>query len=330
MSNFKVLRQAAGSSLPTSTNTTMWKFGPHASVNRPLQPQVLVKQFGMHRRNRPRCHCTSETPAKFPFQGSVRLPSNNDLTVFFSLVGGPQNLPSSARWYSPTWRIGPPESPSIHPSSSSKASTATDSPMSEQLRSLMRLLAHSVVVCTSIEPGAPGRGAVPRAMTMSSFTSLTLYPTPLVSFNIATPSRTLSAVQASRHFNVHVLRSGVEGARVADWFTRGNADGHRVFEGLTSKGAFRSGEDGPVCRVEMEPGAAPVLKGAGVLYSLRCQVLDDAPHNGLIPVRDHVIVVGEVLGILDASDGGEGQEDAFGLVYADRRYRQLGAVVVKD
>ncbi|KAF5018207.1 hypothetical protein F66182_9819 [Fusarium sp. NRRL 66182] len=167
----------------------------------------------------------------------------------------------------------------------------------------MRLLPHSVVVCTSNQPGDG-----PRAMTMSSFTSLTLSPTPLVTFNIATPSRTLDAIRASGIFNVHVLTGDERGASVASHFTKGNVGG-KAFEGLEYA---QDGED------------APVLTGEGVMFALRCRVLRDAPEDGLVRVRDHVIVVGEVEEMVRVDEEGE---DEFGLVYADRRYRQIGGVL---
>ena len=145
-------------------------------------------------------------------------------------------------------------------------------------------------------------------MTMSSFTSLTLSPTPLVTFNIAAPSRTLDAITSSGKFNVHVLAGDPNGAAVASHFTRGNVGGH-VFEGL----------ENVVCN---EDG---VLKGEGVLFALRCQLVKDASEGGLVKVRDHVIVIGEVVEMVPVSD-----KDEFGLVYADRRYRQVGDVLSND
>lgn len=191
----------------------------------------------------------------------------------------------------------------------------------------MRLLAHSVVVCTSAAPATEGSAdaPVPRGMTMSSFTSLSLRPTPLVTFNIATPSRTLDAVERSRRFNIHVLSGDVAGARVAEWFRKGNADGLGVFEagklrdecGCEVVAAETSGE---------AAAAAPLLKGPGVLFALRCGLLGDEPARGLVRVRDHVIVLAEILDIIEGQDG-KIDSAAFGLAYADRLYRQLGSTM---
>ncbi|RKL00695.1 Heat shock protein 90 [Fusarium oxysporum] len=187
----------------------------------------------------------------------------------------------------PTWHTSPAKPPTVHPTK--------QVPLPEQLRSIMRLLPHSVVVCTSNQPGDG-----PRAMTMSSFTSLTLAPTPLVTFNIATPSRTLDAIRASGGFNVHVLSGDERGANVASHFTKGNVGGN-AFKGLA---------------YSQEDDEAPVLREDGVMFALRCRVLKDAPEGGLLRVRDHVIVVGEVVEMVRV---GEEEDEEFGLVYADRR-----------
>lgn len=164
---------------------------------------------------------------------------------------------------------------------------------------------------------------------MSSLTSLALHPTPLLTFNVGTPSRTLDAITASRTFNIHVLRGDAEGTRVAEWFRRGNAvEGLGVFEAEGMRA-------GCGCEVsgEVESGAAgdmaPLLRGMGVLYGLRCKLLNDEPHRGLVRVRDHVVVLAEVVGIMEGVGGREGDEE-FGLVYADRRYRQLGGTMVHE
>lgn len=195
-----------------------------------------------------------------------------------------------------SWHIGPPIPPT--------ADVDAPNPPPEKLRSVMRLLPQGVVVCTATHEGAP------RAMTMSSFTSLTLKPVPVVTFNVATPSRTLDAITSSRCFNIHVLSGDANGAAVADHFTRGNVKD--VFEDL---------ED-----TTCEKGSgAPVLQGKGVVYVLKCRVMDDAPSQGLMRVRDHVIVAGEVVEMAKGSDAQE-----FALAYADRQYRQIGSVITKS
>lgn len=157
-------------------------------------------------------------------------------------------------------------------------------------------------------------------MTMSSFTSLSLQPTPVVTFNIATPSRTLDALAETNEFNIHVLAGDASGARVADWFRRGNAEPLHVFDHMDRCG----------CELDetttLSSSAAPLLRGPGIMYALRCKLLEE-PLGGVVKVKDHVIVLGEVLEILEGQTKDEQDNERFSLVYADRRYRQLGDVM---
>lgn len=133
-----------------------------------------------------------------------------------------------------------------------------------------------------------------------------------MTFNVRVPSRTLDAVAESGEFNVHVLAGDASGAAVATHFTRGNL-GDAAFEGQE-------------LRLEGSSRSAPLLRGEGVLFVLRCKVVRDAPEGGLVRVRDHVIVVGEVVEMVEGDSG----KEVFGLAYADRRYRMVGDVLEED
>jgi flavin reductase (DIM6/NTAB) family NADH-FMN oxidoreductase RutF len=174
----------------------------------------------------------------------------------------------------------------------------------------MRRLTHSVVVCTATLPGGAS-GDKARAMTVSSYTSLALSsPAPLVTFNVKAPSRTLDAVIASRRFNIHVLAANAHGARLGEVFTRGNVDG--MFDELGDIG----------CRLEVDGTKPPLLRGEGVLSVVRCRVLgDNAATEGVLRVRDHAIVVGEVEGLALP------ERRDFGLAYTDRCYRGVGPAI---
>lgn len=203
-----------------------------------------------------------------------------------------------------SWKVSSPKAPTSNPDA--------ETSLPEQLRSILRLFTNPIVVCTATHHGTP------RAMTMSSFTSLTLFPTPIVSFNVATPSRTLDAITSSKEFNIHVLAGDESGASVADHFTRGNVDGvFDTIEGATYTRGKEQEQDG-TC-------SAPLLEGEGVLRVLRCRLLRDGTTGGLVRVRDHVIVVGEVVETIPGN-----QTKEFGLAYADRRYRQVGSVIENE
>lgn len=194
-------------------------------------------------------------------------------------------------------------------------------PMGEQLRHMMRLLPHSVLVCTSLSNHSP------RGMTVSSFTSLSLTP-PLVTFHVATPSRTLDAIRASGLLNFHVLAGDVRGARVAHHFTGGNTRHTWSRNALRAAGLGVQGWDvGAGEELVVTGTEPPVLAGPGVMYVLRCNLFEEAG-GGIILVRDHAVVVAEVVDIIETSEKTDGHEQ-FGLVYADRHYRTLGKTFVR-
>ncbi|KAK0674171.1 flavin reductase like domain-containing protein [Cercophora samala] len=260
-----------------------------------------------------RLHIQSQHTNKGHLPSCTILPHPPRIPIHKPLTQPPPHRPLSTTPHPPRqFTTSPPTPPSIHPHSSS---SSPSTPLPEQFRSLMRLITHSVVVCTSSSSSSGGH--TPRAMTMSSFTSLSLLPTPIISFNIATPSRTFDAVSSSRTFNIHILTDDPSGARIADWLARGNAAGLEVFEQLQQECG---------CDYEKGKGAvAPMIKGPGVLYVLRCELLNE-PMGGLVKVRDHYIVLGEVKEIVEVNGGGK--EDKFGLMYADRKYRELGGCII--
>ncbi len=194
----------------------------------------------------------------------------------------------------------------------------------------MRRVTNSVVVCTSeaaeTEQGQP----VPLGLTMSSFTTLSLAPSPIVTFNIAMPSRTEAAIADSRHFMVHILSGDAAGAGIADLFRSGNADVARIYRGLVGarcevvRPAVAAQEDGAAG--QSSRASLPFLRGPGILSVLRCRLLEE-PSRGLLPVRDHVIVLGEVLEMID---GEQSEGDGLALIYTDRHYRYVGDTMARE
>ncbi|KAK7959072.1 uncharacterized protein PG986_003926 [Apiospora aurea] len=180
-----------------------------------------------------------------------------------------------------------------------------------------------------------GTGPIPRAMTVSSFSSVTLDPKPTITFSITKPSRTYDAIASSRRFNIHVLRDDENGARLAHHFTQGNAPSPGVSHGLFSFDKF------PGLNVRLAHGrevweqswqkmlagsdsdftiskdgakgtisGVPCLQGDAIIYVLRCVVArkpEDFVHEG------------------DVSDVGRTPpHDAMSLTYAHQEYRKMG------
>jgi flavin reductase (DIM6/NTAB) family NADH-FMN oxidoreductase RutF len=179
---------------------------------------------------------------------------------------------------------------------------------------------HSVVVATSTTP-SPDDGTTPsfKGMTVSSFTTLTLTPSPIITFNIRRPSQTLTAISKSKQFLIHILSATESAARVADAFTKGNGIGSEVFRNPAFS-VLRRQSDG---RGQwLDP---PLLAAEGIIQVLRCELLEE---KGLIEVGDHVLVLGKVRSIIEPSTEHMPQGlERRGLCYLDRAYRQVGSVI---
>lgn len=180
----------------------------------------------------------------------------------------------------------------------------------------MRKMPHSVVVATT----SVGAAASPtfRGMTVSSFTTLTLTPTPIITFNIRRPSRSLDAIRDSRQFLVHILSATPSGAAVAHNFTQGNtAD---VFASQRFA-VWNVGSSRPL----------PLLAAPGVTKILRCRVRggqSGGAEQGLIQVGDHVLVLADVEGVIEPPPSKERAAlEERGLSYMDRAYRGAGEVI---
>lgn len=192
----------------------------------------------------------------------------------------------------------------------------------------MRTLPHSVVVlttCTSPKDSAIAQGSDPlgstyRGMALSSFTTLTLTPSPIITFNIRQPSRTLDALRESKHFLIHILEANRAGSKVAHGFTQGGG----------GVGGFKDLEvtkEHVVLKETEEELVLPRLNGDGIMQALRCEVLRDESGEckGMIKVGDHMLVLAEVTEILGNDPSIE--NPWHGLCYADGRYRLIGETI---
>ncbi|TGO44055.1 hypothetical protein BOTNAR_0971g00020 [Botryotinia narcissicola] len=131
-------------------------------------------------------------------------------------------------------------------------------------------------------------------MTLSSFTTLTLSPEPIITFNIKRPSRTLDALKAlypvglasssakdnpDRWFHIHILESNTSGAQFASHFSRGGPmlpEDHKLL---------------------YSPGAIADVTARGIRQTFHCEILRNHGTSGFIDVGDHTLVFGKVMKI---------------------------------
>ncbi|KAI0378471.1 flavin reductase like domain-containing protein [Hypomontagnella monticulosa] len=233
--------------------------------------------------------------------------------------------------------------------------------LSQPMRAVMRQIPHPVVVITTLEStcnlaelgdSSDDRSPrpIPRAMTVSSFTSLSVDPVPRVTFNVTLPSLTHQALVRCGKFNAHILSGDDHGARVADLFTRGNrtpqeANGSDlgVLSGLEKLGvqvlgrekwleewkrateyglkAIATGKAGTATSdgTLPPPTTLPILQGQGIMHVFKCEYRHlEPPVDG--DFDHHAIVIGEVMDLIP----GDPKDESIALAYADRAYRQVG------
>jgi flavin reductase (DIM6/NTAB) family NADH-FMN oxidoreductase RutF len=117
----------------------------------------------------------------------------------------------------------------------------------------------------------------PKGFTVTSLTAASLHP-PLLSFYVNHDSRSWPALKAADHIGVHLLGAG-----------------HRDLAALFARrGADRFA---PPTRWRSGPGGVPLLADATI--RIVCA------RREIVPVGDHFLVVGEVLGVERNGPGGD-------------------------
>lgn len=186
----------------------------------------------------------------------------------------------------------------------------------ENLKSLMRKAPSPVFLITSMpksnNKATRGRRAVVddfRGMTVSSFSTVTIEPQPVVCFNVKEPSRTLAAILSSGRFYVHLLAANGAGAALSDLFTKPYETPAEPF--------LRASELTQANLVASHNG--PRFSGRAVVGALYCSILYDKT----VTVGDHKVIFANV----DAATPWDQSWGPRGLIYVHRSYKAEGAGV---
>jgi flavin reductase (DIM6/NTAB) family NADH-FMN oxidoreductase RutF len=184
-----------------------------------------------------------------------------------------------------------------------------------QVRKSMRSVPQpvSIITSTDISTGRP----VFRGATISSFTTVTIDPTTIISLNIKRPSSTFDAVESSGYFLVHLLRADEINSQVAHAFTKGS-----------STAPFRTvGKVSQVRLPEVTEHAAkadagpPLIEDCANPGHLLCRYLAQKT----VQLGDHVVVFGTVEGVVKGPNSLE-ESDTTCLVYANGRYGRASSL----
>ena len=217
--------------------------------------------------------------------------------------------------------------------------------LSDQIRLLMRRVPYPVAIITSTDPHAHDTDSNSnshdafRGMTVSSFSTVTLHPEPMISFNVRRPSETLSALLSSGRFLVHLLSPGKATAALARDFSKGNQN-LSIVSGEGAEFEYISHVVAP----DVIP--LPLLRR---LIQTKTDTEATTPKQGEFPfvfectlhpkqmdIYDHTIVLGKVVGMIvppqqpsnanSDSSGGQrkGSAKDLCLTYADTRFWEMG------
>lgn len=193
----------------------------------------------------------------------------------------------------------------------------------------MRKVPYPVAIITATDPDTKGPTKHSyRGMTVSSFSTVTLNPEPVVSFNVKRPSETLNALLASGRFLVHLLAPAKPTADLARDFSRGNHNlsivGGEGDFGFAAYESCLSGDgERPLPLLRRREG--DVQDVVDFPFVFECRVLPQQ-----MEVYDHTIVLGRVVGTilqrpLDAEvKGQQADPDELCLTYANTKFWGMG------
>ncbi|THY24123.1 hypothetical protein D6D01_05652 [Aureobasidium pullulans] len=152
----------------------------------------------------------------------------------------------------------------------------------ETYKTAMRSVPSSVVVLTTHDGSSGAKVTLDsiRGMTVSSMTSVTLEPEPIVSFSIRGPSRTLDCVNQGQPFYVNFLADNRQGALIAGEFAQYHEDPSQPFRTLEeqeltsisphmdSRGPYFKGRDNPAYfKCELLPGKSIEIGDHTVIFA---------------------------------------------------------------
>ncbi|KAL9044606.1 MAG: hypothetical protein Q9214_002271, partial [Letrouitia sp. 1 TL-2023] len=178
--------------------------------------------------------------------------------------------------------------------------TETNS-LTNSVRTLMRQVPHPLTVVIARHP----HQQTPSGLLVSSFNTVTLAPTPYVSFNLKLPSSTFAAIEASGRFTASAINSA------------------RLARAFLNNGTAPAGSSGAATgAVQNVQNGTLVNRGRGGVWWMHCVWAREKSTQ----VGDHLVVIGEVVqaGSYGAS---ESQVDDQHMVYMDGKYRYVGQIV---
>jgi flavin reductase (DIM6/NTAB) family NADH-FMN oxidoreductase RutF len=193
----------------------------------------------------------------------------------------------------------------------------------ELVRTKMRCVPQSVTIVTSSNTQTHPHGNPQgwHGATISSFSTVTLRPVPIISFNIKNNSSTFAAIKASGRLWVHFLTLAPSATDLAKQFAK---KGHRYPRSLT-RGRTEKGHEKEAA--QQQPAEVPLISsemgaGARIAFILECIYMKDKT----VSIGDHVVLFASLADVINTAsnyvfDGTGFQHRRPCLVYADGEYQ---------
>lgn len=161
-------------------------------------------------------------------------------------------------------------------------------------------------------------------MTLSSTCSLSVYPTPLLQFNLHLPSYTSQTLHELHHLALHLLPPTLHSAKLARLFANGikappspaDDDGDIFHEKTTPFDTLEHGKDWQYHAVDEVNVDIPILGSAETVFICK--------KSQVFEVDLHEIWVVQVLEILSPSSS----KPSGGLLYFNRNFHEIGSALL--
>lgn len=160
-----------------------------------------------------------------------------------------------------------------------------------------------------------------KGVTLSSVTSLSINPKPLLQFNLQKPSTTSEFLHSHKYFAIHILAPTVESASLARLFSRNRVYDEKLgeyvpfapFKELEHGADYEVLKNDGVVNLEIDGFTLPILKKVEkVLVCKKYHHLD---------IQDHEIWIGEIKEIKNYNDSGN---KSGGLLNFNREFHIVG------
>ena len=187
----------------------------------------------------------------------------------------------------------------------------------DRFRSALRAFTNPVVAVMTSDNSEEERVSQPLAVTINSFSTVTMNPVPYIAFNLRSNSRVWSAIEQNKRFEIIVFKDTADAATILQEYTKADKSIVRPFSLTSEEGSIQRN----ACARSQKDGLEPEfrIQHSSLLFTLVCHL----DRGKCLAVGDHVLVLATVSNMRN----GENTEGETALSYAMGDFRSAGPVV---